>query len=273
RDLLSGIRTEAHEASDDRGPHEMPRETRSLGLPPPPTIGPLFPFRGEPLLQKFGELISGERSVLEGLEHERGGLLFLQAKASDPSLVVGQPRRHEPAEDEEEFLRRMKMQCAPQGPRLDDRPPLHERPLDVVDRQRADAGKGGGIRRSGWDGDELPSPEPIERPSIHDQPEYDGGSAEDVSGNLRHRERERDFRWPGREGREREERKPYHRDGGRASDAESERANGPCSGGTVEQSFDDPEYGESRQHRQDDVHEGERRVPPRIYGDRRPQPR
>src|SRR6266700_4240987 len=105
RDLLSGIRTEAHEASDDRGPHEMPRETRSLGLPPPPSIGPLFPFRGEPLRQKFGELISGERSVLEGLEHERGGLLFLQAEASDPSLVVGQPRRHEPGEDEEELLR------------------------------------------------------------------------------------------------------------------------------------------------------------------------
>src|SRR6266571_2061022 len=135
-----------------------------------------------------------------------------------------------------------------------------------------DVGKGAGIRRSGWDGDEFPSPEPIERPSIHDQPEYDGGSAEDVSGNLRHRERERDFRWPGREGSERKECKPYHRDGDRASDAESERANGPCSGGTVEQSFDDPEYGESRQHRQDDVHERERRVARRIYGERIPQP-
>src|SRR6266540_306575 len=58
----------------------------------------------------------------------------------------------------------------------------------------------------------------------------------------------------------------------RASDAESERADGPGSGGTVEQSFDDPEDSESREHGQDDVHERERRVARRIYGEGIPQP-
>src|SRR5207249_1481412 len=64
-----------------------------------------------------------------------------------------------------------------------------------------DVGRGVRIRRSGWDDGKLPSPEPIERPPIHDQPQDDGGSAEDVSRDLRHRERERDFRWFGRKRR------------------------------------------------------------------------
>src|SRR6266702_4050723 len=54
-----------------------------------------------------------------------------------------------------------------------------------------DVVRGVGIRRTGRDDDKLASPEPIKSPSIHDQPQYDGGSAEDVSGDLCHRERER----------------------------------------------------------------------------------
>ena len=128
------------------------------------------------------------------------------------------------------------------------------------------------MRRLRRGGDKFPSPEPIKRPQIDDQPKYDGDSAKDISRDLRRREREWDFRWLGREGRERQERQPYDQDGDRASDAEKEGTNGPGSGGIVQKSFDYPKYGEACNHGQDDIHERERRVARRIYGERIPQP-
>src|SRR2546426_10287715 len=94
-------------------------------------------------------------------------------------------------------------------------------------------GRRAGIRRPSWNGDKFPSPEQIKRPPIHNQPEYDGDCAEDISRDLRHCEREWDFSWLRGEGREPKERKPYDHHGDRASNAESEGAKGPGSGGTV----------------------------------------
>src|SRR6267143_712117 len=91
------------------------------------------------LCQVFGELDTGEGSVLEGFEDHRGGLLLLHSHTVNPPLLVAESCRPQPTDIDHEFARRMQMQRPPHRPRLDDRPLLNEGSFGVIDGQVLEA--------------------------------------------------------------------------------------------------------------------------------------
>src|SRR2546426_1028303 len=105
RDLLSIARTEAHETPHHGRSDELPGGVGSHRLPSPPPIHPILRLRPEPLREIVDELPTSERAVLETVEDHRRSLFLLQARSFDPSLLARQPRGHETAKKEEEFVR------------------------------------------------------------------------------------------------------------------------------------------------------------------------
>ena len=149
RDLRSLARTEAHEAPYHGRPDELPRGVGPLRLVSPPSVHPVFRLRPEPLRQIAHELGPGQRAALEGVEDHSGGLFLLQTRSLDPPLLSRQPRRHETAEIQEEFVRGQEVERPPHRPRFDDRPLLFKGSLHIVDGQISEARPQGDPRHGG----------------------------------------------------------------------------------------------------------------------------